>query len=503
MATVDIPSTRVRAHSLQQHSLIGRDGAGSELPTRRPFRPRQLLAIGDSVTAGAAVTTVWVPAFMPEEPTVAVALTVLAASWPLGLMCRTRPGEAILGSRRRYADVVEVLAVLVAVLAIAGSAFGWPVLGGPLVGVVAILLTGAVVLRFVAARRERDLCRRGLAGVRTLVIGRQAGVSEVIDRLARDDDHALLVVGACVEDDDGHVVETVAVGDWTAPRPDDERERTPVAAVIAAVLESGAQAVCVAPESSFTGQRLRELGWALSDVGSELIVELGLYDVTPHRLSAGRAGAGAVVHVRQARPAGAPLRVKSVADRLLAAVGLVLVSPLLAVIAVAVRMSSPGPVFYRQVRVGHDGLMFTMVKFRTMYVDADMRRAELLGGTDQDGPMFKMRLDPRVTPIGRVLRKYSLDELPQLLNVLRGEMSLVGPRPPLPEEVDQYGPTERRRLRAVPGMTGLWQVSGRSNLSWDETIRLDLSYVDNWTLGEDARLLARTVGAVWRGTGAY
>ena len=503
MATVDIPSTHVRAQTLQQHSLTGRAGAGGELPGGRTFRTREFLLFGDSVTAVVAASTVWVPAWTPDERAVALALTALAVSWPVALMYRRGPSEAVLGSRRRGADVVEALAVLLATLTLASSVFGWPVLGGSLVAVAAVLLAGAVVLRIVAARRETRLCRRGVAGIRTLVVGAKPGLSAVFDRLARDDDHTLLVVGACVEDGDGHVVETVTVGEWAVSDREDESERSPVAAVVAAVIESGAQAVCVAPGSSFTGRRLRELGWALEDVGAELVVDVGLHDVAPHRLDVGRAGASAVVHVRQARPAAARLAAKRVADVVLAAVGLLMVSPLLAAIAMAVRMSSPGPVFYRQTRVGHNGRRFTMIKFRTMYVDADRRRAELLAVTDYDGPMFKMRRDPRVTRIGRVLCKYSLDELPQLLNVLRGEMSLVGPRPPLVEEANTYGPTERRRLRAVPGMTGLWQVSGRSDLSWDETVRLDLMYVDNWTLAEDFRLLRRTVGAVYRGTGAY
>jgi lipopolysaccharide/colanic/teichoic acid biosynthesis glycosyltransferase len=166
-------------------------------------------------------------------------------------------------------------------------------------------------------------------------------------------------------------------------------------------------------------------------------------------------------------------------------------------------MGSPGPVLYRQDRVGRNGMRFPMWKFRTIVVDADRIKADLAAANEHDGHMFKLRQDPRVTPVGRFLRRYSLDELPQLVNVLLGHMSLVGPRPPLPEEVARYDQVEMRRLSVKPGLTGLWQVSGRSDLSWHETVSLDLRYVDNWSWGWDMRVMARTVRAVLDGRGAY
>jgi exopolysaccharide biosynthesis polyprenyl glycosylphosphotransferase len=183
---------------------------------------------------------------------------------------------------------------------------------------------------------------------------------------------------------------------------------------------------------------------------------------------------------------------------------LVLASPFLLLIGLLVRLTSRGPALYRSVRMGVEGRLITVYKFRTMYADADERRAKLLGLNEvAGGVLFKMRDDPRVTPIGRVLRKFSLDELLQLINVLRGSMSLVGPRPPLPGEVEQYHSDVHRRLLVKPGMTGLWQVSGRSNLSWDEAVRLDLYYVENWSLGMDLGIILRTVWAVMRSEGAY
>jgi lipopolysaccharide/colanic/teichoic acid biosynthesis glycosyltransferase len=170
---------------------------------------------------------------------------------------------------------------------------------------------------------------------------------------------------------------------------------------------------------------------------------------------------------------------------------------------VLIKLDSRGPVFYLQRRVGKDGHTFTMVKFRTMVRDAESLRAKLLAANEGAGLLFKMRSDPRVTRTGRWLRRYSIDELPQLLNVITGSMSLVGPRPPLPEETRKYGPDVRRRLLVKPGLTGLWQVSGRSDLPWDEAVRLDLRYVEDWSLAMDALILWKTVRAVLGGNGAY
>lgn len=194
---------------------------------------------------------------------------------------------------------------------------------------------------------------------------------------------------------------------------------------------------------------------------------------------------------------------KGLVDRSAAAVALTLLMPLLAAIAVAVRVDSRGPVLFRQTRVGQGGREFGVWKFRTMVVDADALLGGLAARNETDGLMFKMREDPRVTRVGRLLRKWSLDELPQLVNVLLGQMSLVGPRPPLPSEVARYDGDVARRLLVKPGMTGLWQVSGRSDLSWEDGIRLDLYYVENWSLAADLTILWKTFGAVVNGRGAY
>jgi lipopolysaccharide/colanic/teichoic acid biosynthesis glycosyltransferase len=205
---------------------------------------------------------------------------------------------------------------------------------------------------------------------------------------------------------------------------------------------------------------------------------------------------------RQGHPWFARL-VKECWERTAALVLLILIAPVLVALVVAIRLESPGGAVFRQTRVGRDHRPFRMYKFRTMSLSAEAQRDALLELNDADGPLFKLRDDPRVTRIGRVLRRYSVDELPQLLNVVLGQMSLVGPRPPLPEEASAYEAAERRRQSVKPGLTGLWQVSGRSDLSWDESMRLDLRYVENWSLTLDVVIMLRTCTAVLRSSGAY
>lgn len=198
---------------------------------------------------------------------------------------------------------------------------------------------------------------------------------------------------------------------------------------------------------------------------------------------------------------GVELMLKQALDRVAAAAGLIVLSPLFGLLAVLIKVGNPGPVFFRQERSGLNGRIFTLYKFRTMVVNAEAIRDQLMEHNEMDGPVFKLKKDPRVTKIGAFLRKTSLDELPQLINVLRGEMSLVGPRPPLPEEVRQYHPWQRRRLSMRPGLTCIWQVSGRNQISFEQWMRMDLEYIDKWSLFLDIKLLFKTVPAVIFGTG--
>jgi exopolysaccharide biosynthesis polyprenyl glycosylphosphotransferase len=195
--------------------------------------------------------------------------------------------------------------------------------------------------------------------------------------------------------------------------------------------------------------------------------------------------------------------VKRAIDVVVAAVSLIVTAPLTAAIALAIRLETPGPALFRQTRLGRDGVPFTCLKFRSMVQDAERELPSLADRNEASGPLFKMRDDPRLTRVGRWIRRLSLDELPQLLNVLAGDMSLVGPRPPLPGEAEQYEDWHRRRLEVAPGLTGLWQVSGRSEVTFDEMVMLDLFYAENWSLAMDMQILLRTVPSVLRGTGAF
>ncbi|WP_162605364.1 exopolysaccharide biosynthesis polyprenyl glycosylphosphotransferase [Jiangella ureilytica] len=437
----------------------------------------------------------------------AIAVSAIAVGWPFVLTARSGRPDRLFGVRNTYRDVLQALAALVAVAAIASAVLSVPLLGTAFLVATAVLTTGSVAVRMLVRRKLGQLRRLGRATRRTLVVGPAASVTATLDRFTQDGEHPLTVVAACIEDDGTAPPSSIPVVgsiDRGLPGRDDAlRDEEMVQAVRLAAQRVRARTVCVTAGSEFAGDRLRALTWMLGDLGIDLVTDLGLSDVAAHRMGLGTMGSSVLLHVKQARPTRLRLLAKVATDRVLASAILLLISPLLLGIGLAVKLTDSGPAIYRQVRVGRDGLFFTMFKFRTMYVDADLRRAELLDSGDNDGLMFKMRQDPRVTRIGRVLRKYSLDELPQLINVVRGEMSLVGPRPALPEEVAAYDGTARRRLVAIPGMTGLWQVSGRSNLSWNETVRLDLRYVDNWSYGNDLQLLGRTAGVVVRSTGAY
>ncbi|MGH3365586.1 MAG: sugar transferase, partial [Nocardioidaceae bacterium] len=256
----------------------------------------------------------------------------------------------------------------------------------------------------------------------------------------------------------------------------------------------------VCPE--MTQPRLREISWLLEGTGVQLIVEPRFTDIAGPRITVAPLGGLPLLHVDEPEFTGWRRFVKDGIDRAVAALGLIALSPVLVLIAIAVRRTSPGPALFRQRRAGSYGQEFRVVKFRTMYRDAEARLAELQAQNDGDGLLFKIKDDPRITPVGRFLRRTSLDELPQLINVLRGEMSLVGPRP-LPVDDEEFKGHERRRMLVRPGITGLWQVSGRSDTSWEDAVRLDLYYVENWSITLDLMILARTFAVVARGGGAY
>ncbi|WP_246446192.1 sugar transferase [Saccharothrix violaceirubra] len=269
------------------------------------------------------------------------------------------------------------------------------------------------------------------------------------------------------------------------------------------VRRGGYRIVAVTPDAYWTPRRLQQLAWELEGTGTEMVVAPALMDFAGPRLHVTGVLGMPLLRVSEPTFTGIRRMIKLMVDKFGSLLLLALLAPVLLTVAVAIMIDTRGPVLYKQRRVGKDGRQFTILKFRTMVTDADKLRAELEAVNEGAGVLFKMKRDPRVTSVGRVLRRYSMDELPQLFNVFGGSMSLVGPRPPLPEESAKYGPDMRRRLLVKPGMTGLWQVSGRSDLSWDESVRLDLRYVEDWSLALDALILWKTIRAVTGGAGAY
>jgi exopolysaccharide biosynthesis polyprenyl glycosylphosphotransferase len=261
--------------------------------------------------------------------------------------------------------------------------------------------------------------------------------------------------------------------------------------------------VIVIVSSAFDHDVLARMIAELRHLDVDLHVSSGLFEVLTSRVLVSEIAGVPLITVKGLSLSRGNLVVKRAFDLCVCSALILLGAPLWAAVAIAIKLTSPGPVLYSQDRVGVQGTSFAMLKFRSMYIDAEQRLVELSEHNEASGPLFKIRDDPRVTAVGRWMRKYSIDEFPQLLNVMRGEMSLVGPRPPLRSEVDRYSQEDWRRMDVVPGMTGLWQVSGRSNLTFDEMVRLDLFYIHNWSVGLDVALIIRTVPAVLFARGAY
>lgn len=346
------------------------------------------------------------------------------------------------------------------------------------------LLSGFVLLltdRWVCRKQLQRARINGHVGHQVLLVDGPESIDRTATELGREAAHGFRVVSRLVR---SHFPPSVTE-------------------VVAAARNAEADTVVLGPGLVLDPEWTRQLGWGLEDSGLTLLIAPPLVDIAAPRLDLVPVHGMPLVRVEPRQLSLAARTVKRTVDVVGSLVGLVLLAVPMAIIYVAVRLNSRGPGFYTQRRVGIRGEEFVVYKFRTMFVDADKRVADLQDVNEACGPLFKLHNDPRVTSVGRFLRRTSLDELPQLLNVLKGDMSLVGPRPPLPSEVAAYQGATSRRLLVRPGMTGLWQVSGRSDLDWETSVRLDLYYVDNWSVAVDIALLAKTATAVVRGTGAY
>ncbi len=416
--------------------------------------------------------------------------------WVLALAMSNAYERRYLGvSVEEYRAVTRAVIGMLAVLAV--SAFILNVLLARLYVLILlpVLFVGGLLTRFVMRRWLTGRRMRGDLMQRTVVVGRADAVASLVRSIKSEPAQGLMPVSVCASglDGDWNMVPSIE-GVAVAGRPRD---------AVAVADRAGAEVVAVASHPDLAGKSLRRLAWALEERGIELIVSPGLLDVAGPRLSIRPSSDLSLLHIERPAAGTRTILFKQLMDRTLAALLVLALSPILIVAALAIKLTDPGPVFFRQKRVGIRGEVFEIYKFRTMVVDAEARLAALQARSDGNGVLFKMQNDPRVTKVGAFLRRYSIDELPQLFNVINGDMSLVGPRPPLPAEVEQYEPDALRRLHVRPGMTGLWQVSGRSDLSWEESLRLDLRYVDNWSPIGDLRILLRTFHAVIRGSGAY
>jgi exopolysaccharide biosynthesis polyprenyl glycosylphosphotransferase len=360
---------------------------------------------------------------------------------------------------------------------------------------VLLALPGTTLLDLIGRYAVRKRLHKHRAAGRCLLsvvaVGHESAVADLVSELQRECYHGLTVVGACLA---GAPVCDEIAGVPVYGGLDD---------VTAAVRKYGADTVAVLACPEMNGIKLRGLAWELEKTGTDLCVSPALLDVAGPRTTIRPTAGLTLLHVDHPQLGGVRLVMKGLFDRCAAAAALIMLGPLLAVLCATIWLHDRGPALFTQIRVGKDGRAFRIYKFRTMVVDAEQRKKELLEAHDPDHVLFKLRKDPRITTVGAHLRRWSVDELPQLINVFLGDMSLVGPRPALPDEAAKYAEHVRRRLVVKPGLTGLWQVNGRSDLSWDESVRLDLRYVENWSFALDLQILWKTISVLVRGSGAY
>jgi exopolysaccharide biosynthesis polyprenyl glycosylphosphotransferase len=353
----------------------------------------------------------------------------------------------------------------------------------------AVLLS--LLVRFFARRILHFLQRQGRSLRHVLVVGSFGAAQQLSERIQREPDTGMKVIGLCLPSTE-------------LPRP--VVDGIPVLGSLRQVPEvvrsMGCDAVAVTSDDATRYNYLRELAWSLEGVGVELLVDPGLVEVAGPRMHIRPLMGFPLLHVEEPHFKGWRWAVKRVSDIVLTSIGLLIISPVMLAIAAGVKFQDGGPVIFRQARIGREGKPFTMLKFRSMVVDAEERKLELMEHNEGKGGLFKLSQDPRVTRLGQFLRSFSLDELPQLFNVLGGSMSLVGPRPHLASELAQMPSEASRRSLVTPGLTGLWQVSGRSDLEGDDAIRLDLRYVENWSLSLDLQILWKTISAVMAKRGA-
>ncbi|MGH8794197.1 MAG: sugar transferase [Stackebrandtia sp.] len=471
----------------------------------RPYA--MLLLVGDYagalVASAAAIWFAPTPAagFTSWDPNVGtrteplfflIAYWLLPLMWLLVLWSTGAYDRRYLGiGTDEFKRVVRASVVVVSIVSVMALVFKTDL---SRLGVFSALMLASIniaLFRFVARRMLHLMRKQGHAVQRVLLVGAYPEALAVHRVVTRTSHAGLTPVGIYITEG------AASVRGLETPVPTYANRD-----VVRLAADLDADTIAVCGNAGAEPGELRRLAWQLEGTGRDLVVAPQLTDIAGPRVHIRPVEGLPLLHVEEPTMSGLGWLAKNVLDRMAALGGLIALAPLFVGVAIAIKVTSPGPVFFRQSRVGIEGRTFHCWKFRTMYVDAEERQAALMMENESDGMLFKIKEDPRVTSAGRFLRHTSLDELPQLINVLKGEMSLVGPRP-LPAENGDFLGDVRRRLLVRPGITGLWQVSGRSDLSWDDAVRLDLYYVDNWSLTTDLQILMRTVGVVLRRKGAY
>lgn len=421
---------------------------------------------------------------------------VVVVLWMFALSVYGSRGDRIVGTgNTEYRVIVDVSWRLFGLFAIVAFLFridfsrGFFLISLPL-GVIALVFSRLLWRRWLKSMRKH-----GLYSAQVLLVGSMDSVLHIARELGRFPQAGYHVVGACTASGiisgylPGTTIPIAGSVDLIGP----------------AIVETGADTIVITSSDELSPDRIRELSWSLEPGRQHLVVAPSLTDIGGPRIHTRPVAGLPLIHVETPRYEGFKRYQKRIFDVVSSGLLILVLSPVLLGIAMIVRLSTPGPVLFRQERVGLNGSRFFMLKFRSMVPNAEALLKELINDDRDAGNvmLFKMKDDPRITPIGKVLRRYSLDELPQLFNVFRGDMSLIGPRPPLQREVDQYETHVHRRFLMKPGITGLWQVSGRSDLSWEDSVRLDLYYVENWSMVGDFVILLKTARAVLGSDGAY
>lgn len=499
--------------SMSQHSVSqaaeSKDLAAPGTTAKWQHGYSRWLMLTDLVAVCAAVGIAhWIRVGLAETPylwalnplTYIWASVLIATGWTVALAINHSRSERVIGSgaeeyRRVWMATISVFGTvaIISMLFKLGIARGYLLTALP-VGLSLLLFSRWAARRVVSRAREKH----GKYVTRVLAVGSASTVAHLVRALAQGSGSGYNVVGACLTG-------PAERSEFTVPGVGSIPVLGDGSCITDAINITGSDAVAVMATGRFHGRGLQDLSWELEKLDIDLLVAPGVIDVAGPRLHMRPVAGLPLIHVEKPQYHGAKRFQKRLFDIVFSGSVLLLGFPVLAAIAIAVRLTSKGPVFYRQQRIGLNGEEFEIIKFRTMIDGADAALAGLAGLDLVASPRdpFKFVDDPRVTPVGRFLRKYSLDELPQFINVLKRDMSVVGPRPQVSAEVATYDDYARRRLLVRPGITGLWQVSGRSDLSWEDSVRLDLFYVENWSMAADLLIALKTAKVVLSHSGAY